>query len=866
MKATFWVAFFVFVKYAIMKLKSLIWLVLMLPITLLAQVPSGYYDSADGKTGTELKTALYNIIKGHIEYEYTSDTTDTWDILKEADQDPNNPDNVIGIYSGFSMDGAAEYAGGNGWTREHVWAKSRGDFGTDPGPGTDLHHIRAEDGSTNTARSNRTFAECDEQYIDSGGNYEGATQSYTSSTEFVWKPRDEVKGDVARMIFYMATRYEGENGEPDLEVVDFVVEQFSNLPQHGKLTDLLLWNQQDPVSDQEKHRNEVVFGYQENRNPFIDHPEWVNSIWGDVGPSLYLYTNDFSTDFGNVNFGDSYKQSYQVNGYSLEGDLTVSVEAPFYVSKDNSSFANSITFTHTAGENNEQFTVYMKFEPQQADGQSYTKTVTHSSTNLSDVTMDIQGKEGAPTIISIAEARAKPIGAVVDIVGVVIGGENNSSRSRVLYDGTAGIIIRSPDGADNLTGALVLGDSVEVTGGLNEYGDALQVNNDPMTVTLISQGATLPEPKQLTLSEIGEEYESQLAIIHDVTFADAGGVFTGGGTDGNFEITDGTGTLVLRIGNANHPLVGTTIPEGKCNITGYIGQFYEDYQLTPRTKDDIKPVGAGPGTIADARTKDDNTVVQVRGVVLGGGSNSELNRIVYDGTAGLVVRSSDPNNLSSTLVPGDSVVVSGGVLDYRGLFEIEQSVSIQVINQGNALPEYQKVTIDKINELYESELIRLDSVQFKETGTFETGEYTITDGDSEITFKVGMTSNPLVGMDIPEGTLRINGYVWQSDDTYQVLVDKAEDIVLLETPEVLAVGALKTINVYPNPVKHGVINLELKGDDSFDAYLLDFQGKTIKHYQTSKRKLHIGNMESGVYFLKIISGKDTYSQRIIVEK
>jgi hypothetical protein len=98
-------------------------------IVISAQVPNGYYDSAKNLSDENLKSALNKIIDNHTEYTYTSSNTDVWDILKETDKDPNNPDNVILIYSGVSIDAAQEYNNANGWTREHIWAKSRGDFG-----------------------------------------------------------------------------------------------------------------------------------------------------------------------------------------------------------------------------------------------------------------------------------------------------------------------------------------------------------------------------------------------------------------------------------------------------------------------------------------------------------------------------------------------------------------------------------------------------------------------------------------------------------------------------------------------------------------------------------------------------------------
>ena len=247
-----------------------------------SQIPAGYYNSAIGLKNDSLKTALNDIIDGHIEFPYTSSSMDTWDVLKLADRDPTNSINVIGIYSNFSMNGPLEYNSAQGWSREHVWAKSRGDFDTSPGIGTDLHNLRAEDVSTNTARNNRNFDYATVRYIDGSGNYFGSTDSYTSSTDWIWEPRDEVKGDIARTIFYMDVRYEGENGELDLELTDSILPQSSKLPLHGNALTLYQWHLADTVSIEERMRNDTIFKYQQNRNPFVDHPEFVEFIYKSI--------------------------------------------------------------------------------------------------------------------------------------------------------------------------------------------------------------------------------------------------------------------------------------------------------------------------------------------------------------------------------------------------------------------------------------------------------------------------------------------------------------------------------------------------------------------------------------------------------
>ncbi len=190
--------------------------------------------------------------------------------MKHTDEDPANPANVIEIYSGRCISKSSNGGGVDDWNREHVWAKSHGDFGTATGPGTDLHHLRPEDVTVNSTRSNKDFDE-------GGSAVSQCSGCFSDSDSF--EPRDAVKGDVARMIFYMAVRYEGGDGFPDLEVNDRVGN--GTAPYIGRLSVLLRWNAEDPPDAFEQRRNQVIYDdYQHNRNPFIDHPEWVSSVFG----------------------------------------------------------------------------------------------------------------------------------------------------------------------------------------------------------------------------------------------------------------------------------------------------------------------------------------------------------------------------------------------------------------------------------------------------------------------------------------------------------------------------------------------------------------------------------------------------------
>ena len=280
------------------RLTLLVFLLIIITQTGFSQAPADYYTTAAGKTGLELKAALHNKIKGHTIFPYTSSSTDTWDILKESDRDPANSANVILFYTGWSV--SANQTAGEGWNREHVWAKSHGDFGTTNGPGTDCHHLRPADISVNAARGNMYFDYGNTFYVDPSG----ATGCKFNTSLDVWEPRDVEKGDAARMIFYMAVRYEGDDAFPDLEVVDYIPTNDA-LPLFGDLSTLIEWNQLDPVDAFEMNRNNVVYKWQKNRNPFIDHPEYVNLIWGppvpvNIAPKIsgisYSPNPVFSTD------------------------------------------------------------------------------------------------------------------------------------------------------------------------------------------------------------------------------------------------------------------------------------------------------------------------------------------------------------------------------------------------------------------------------------------------------------------------------------------------------------------------------------------------------------------------------------------
>ncbi|MCF6342477.1 MAG: endonuclease, partial [Bacteroidales bacterium] len=256
--------------------KQLTIFIALLISTMAFSQQTGYYNGTEGKSGDELKAALNGIISGHTPYSYFFSKQ----IFKLSDADPDNPNNVIQVYTGFSHDNSDYGNSGLQLNREHVWAKSHGMFGDIPPMYGDVHNLKPSASSVNQDKSNLDF--------DNGGvQHDVATGCYF--TDSTWEARDEVKGDIARIIFYMSTRYEGNDGEMDLEVVD----RNNTYPyaQHGKLSTLLQWNLQDPPDEFERNRNDVIFSFQKNRNPFIDDPEFAELIWGGATPNAILIGN-----------------------------------------------------------------------------------------------------------------------------------------------------------------------------------------------------------------------------------------------------------------------------------------------------------------------------------------------------------------------------------------------------------------------------------------------------------------------------------------------------------------------------------------------------------------------------------------------
>jgi len=240
-----------------------------------AAPPPGYYAPAEGKAGSELRAALHAIIRAHHVITYFSSSFDTSDALKVLDQSPTNASYVTLVYNG-SNQLASAFAATTGWNREHLWPQSYGLDGVEPSY-SDLFNLRACDANVNSSRGNKYYDLSAPG--DPGYTFPAFAEAPLCATDAdSWQPRASERGDLARAMFYLVTRYTGDTtNEPTLALTDdpaLIVTTNANM---GKLSTLLAWHAADPVDAAEQLRNDRIYSlYQTNRNPFVDHPEWVN--------------------------------------------------------------------------------------------------------------------------------------------------------------------------------------------------------------------------------------------------------------------------------------------------------------------------------------------------------------------------------------------------------------------------------------------------------------------------------------------------------------------------------------------------------------------------------------------------------------
>ena len=316
--------------------------------TAFAAEPTNYYNSALGKNDEQLMTALRDIIRGHTVLSYNA----LWNAFKTTDTDAQGY--IIDMYSNCryrpDQHGGSASNVGEGFNREHSFPKSW--FNDETPMYTDLFHLYPTDIRVNSQRSNYPFGVCANGTRLVNGKLYGkgklGTSTYPGYTGTVFEPDDEYKGDFARTYFYMVTCYKIElrdwPGSPQLNYAVNKYKAFST----WSINMLMEWTRLDPVSEKEIKRNDAVYGLQGNRNPFIDHPELAEHIWGNMQGQPWRGTsepidavitspeNGSTFDMGTTTVGTELQYTVTVKGEGMTHSLFLTMEdnENFYVSQN----------------------------------------------------------------------------------------------------------------------------------------------------------------------------------------------------------------------------------------------------------------------------------------------------------------------------------------------------------------------------------------------------------------------------------------------------------------------------------------------------------------------------------------------------
>ncbi len=523
--------------------------------------PVGFYNGTEGKSGNELKKILHDKIKDHVDFSYNEAKY----LINYSDADPENPANVILFYSQISRNASLYGSVAGTINREHVWAKSHGNFaGIRPMDG-DALNLRPADAIVNMNRGNLDF----DNVQPNGMRDPIATSCWYNLSAY--EPGPETKGQVARILFYMATRYEGTDGEIDLELVP----KLNNYPEanFGNLTTLLEWNRLYPPSDLERQRNDRMQRMQQNRNPFVDHPEFADYIWANAqlaGPEFGSFA--MTPEFPNP--GEEPTVSIRIKNTSDFSDVSVfwgngydSQNHQVSMAKSGETYSSNLSLAgYNAGE-----MIYFKV---QKTSQSNEKKYFRANYLLPETIQTNQIK-------AINEVQGSGTSTPLANQQVIISGRVTANFDNTFYL-QSGNGKRSGINIYNTLFTGKVGDSLVVRGTATEYSDLTELGNISYVYNFHSN--KILEPKIITTSQVNEDYEGMLVQINNVTFDKPGTVIPEQNT--SYFATDNTGSVVVYI-NKYSRLVGKRFPGQASNMVGVVSQYQGTYQILPRDINDF---------------------------------------------------------------------------------------------------------------------------------------------------------------------------------------------------------------------------------------------------------------------------------------
>lgn len=359
-----------------------------------ATAPSGYYSSCENKGGEELLKALYSTISSHTTVGYDG----LWNVYKTSDTKPNGL--IWDMYSTKEWPTESQHCGnyklvGDCYNREHSFPKSW--FSKASPMYSDAFHLYPTDGKVNGQRSNLPYGECENgTTLPPNGDIKAlgrlGNSTFPGYTGKVFEPDDQYKGDFARSYFYMAACYYDKiKGWSSPMLANNSYPAFTS----WAVNLLLKWHRQDPVSDKEIKRNDAVYAYQKNRNPFIDHPELAEYIWGDktsqkwnsgvaAAPQINMPVSGSTIDLGITAPGNfPLSKTIIVKGSNISSNVTLSCS--------NSNFSLSASSISASAANSET---------------GYNLTVTFKASSVGNYTATLNIKSGDATSTVTLKASA----------------------------------------------------------------------------------------------------------------------------------------------------------------------------------------------------------------------------------------------------------------------------------------------------------------------------------------------------------------------------------------------------------------------------------------------------------------------------
>ena len=586
------------------------------------QTPQGYYDDIIG-TGEDLLTQLHQLIRGHNVVSYSS----IWTHFANTDAKFNGK--VWDIYSNLPCEeppyeytffedqdtGTGGNQEGDVYNREHSWPRSWWGGSTSDTMFTDIFHIYPTDKWVNARRDNYPFGEvASPTWVSQNGGRLGNNVYGEGFTGTAFEPIDGYKGDLARTYFYMVARYQSrlEQWAQNNQVEHLI--DGSRFPafEPWAMEMFLQWHHQDPVSQKEINRNNAIYAIQGNRNPFIDHPEYADLIWGETGSNI-------------MRIADAQAQAEEVFTVSLEienDDPFVAFQADILLPDGfvfqpgsvvlNPERKNGHSVVHNLLEGNIlrvlAFSIgnaafignegeVLSFEVQAPGTQgNYTMSITSPViSSISGVNIVTGTEAGTITISgttsvttgSILELRQQTAddGTIYQLDTEAILSHFHPHRNqKYIQDQTAAILIDDPNGIIETTYSLYDGIS-GLLGQLTIYQGLLQFEpvEDPGPAT--STGNTI-EPLPATLHTLDESMQSMLIVLEEVVFEEAEGIFQ---PFTSYAISDPSGTGVLRTPTAAALLdyFNTPLPQQSIKLTAIVSQYGEEMQVFPRSLADM---------------------------------------------------------------------------------------------------------------------------------------------------------------------------------------------------------------------------------------------------------------------------------------